>query len=476
MNPSLKTFWKTWRQVALVCLLLAVEIFLPSILIQPEPAVSVDSLTPLSLSGYHSLLVFAPHCDDETLGAGGLILAAEQAGIKVHVVIGTNGDGFLFATLRDFKKIYPTPRDYIRLGEIRQQESLAALKILGVGAAQVDFLGYPDRGTPALWNDYWGSGRLYRSPYSEDTKSPYPLTYDKKSVYTGEDYLADVTSILKDNQPDLVVYPHADDVHPDHWGMNAFVRLAVNLLEHSDPSFKPAQFTYLVHRPDFPDIKGLNPQTALTPPSALFSLYPQWYRLNLTAAQTAVKGEAVKQYRSQLTLLRSLMDSFVRANELFAPVQDANLPALVQGTPLDPSTWLDKNKKPVQAVQLDPTSDFITRSALPASDLVSLYAAHDQNGDLSLCAQVRENAQPELLYSLRWKAIIDNQVSAYLARTVGSRGGALLARRSGKYICASMSLAKMGSPRALFVSASVAGGGRLMDEIGWQMVDVGNVK
>ena len=68
---------------------------------------------------------------------------------------------------------------------MRQRESLAALAVLGVDPSQVDFLSYPDRGTPQMWNVDWSPDKPYRSPYSEDTSSPYPLTYNPKSVYAG---------------------------------------------------------------------------------------------------------------------------------------------------------------------------------------------------------------------------------------------------------------------------------------------------
>jgi LmbE family N-acetylglucosaminyl deacetylase len=470
MLKRLKMGWKRWKNVILIFLLLlgVVTFFRQSIL--PEPSVPVSALKPLSLAGVHRLIVFAPHCDDETLGAAGLILAAQRSGIEVKVVIATNGDGYIFATIRDFKQIYPRPSDYIKMGTLRQQESLAALSVLGVKPNQVDFLSYPDRGTPELWNNYWSAARPYRSPYSEDIQSPYPLTYDANAVYAGQDFLEDVSSILKSYRPDLVVYPHPDDVHPDHWGLNVFVRLAINLANHSDPTFHPAQFTYLVHRPDYPDLKGLRPQAALTPPAALYSLSQDWYRLDLPTEDTTLKGQAVLEYRSQLTLLRTLLESFVRINELFAPVVDIKLPLLAQGDPRQPSTWLDKGEQVIKPVQLDPTGDFITRSTLPSSDLVAVYVAGDVKKALQVCVQARENTIPELVYALRLKALNSTGIISYLARTGPGKTGQQPAYRSGPFACASVSLAELGDPWAIYVGANVVGGGRIIDEVGWQLV------
>jgi len=459
-----------WGRVVLIVFLLAAVVLVTRQLSLSEPGVAVAGLKPFSLDGYHRLLILAPHCDDETLSSAGLILAAQRAGIQVRVVIATNGDGFLFATMQDFRKIYPKQSDFIRLGELRQQESLAALATLGVRPDQVTFLSYPDRGTPALWNDHWPTTNPYRSPYSGDTKSPYAITYNPNSVYAGADYLADMTSILETYHPDLIVYPHSQDVHPDHWGLNVFTRLTLTLIRHNDPAYKPTELTYLVHRPDFPEIKGLKPKESLTPPAALYALSPDWYRLDLTPADTALKGQAVQAYRSQLPLLRSLMESFVRANETFTPVPYADMATAAKGDPYNPSSWVDASGQPVAPIQLDPAADYTTRRFVPAGDLTAVYAARDLQGNLLVCAQVREDTISEITYFLRLKALTDNGIVAYQARTGVTPTGWHPLHRSGVNACVTISLADLGNPWAIFVGATTEGGGRIEDETGWQMV------
>ncbi len=470
MRMRIKAFWNKYGRVGFILVLLGAIVSGISLFAQPEPAVPLSSLQPLSLAGVHRLLIFAPHCDDETLGTGGLILAARRQGIQVKVVILTNGDGFFFATIRDFKKVYPRPTDYIRLGKMRQQESLAALSLLGINSSDVIFLSYPDRGTPALWNTDWSPQKPYRSPYSGDTQSPYPLTYDPKAVYAGQDLLGDITSILDSYQPEMIVYPHPADVHPDHWGLSVFVRLALELKSHADPSFRPAQYTYLVHRPDYPDVKGLRPGEPLTPPEAIYASSPKWFRLDMPKEDTALKGEAVLKYTSQLTLLRTLMESFVRSNELFASAQDVPLPALAQGQPDRPSTWMSAEEQAIKPVQLDPVGDFITRSAVPASDLVAEYAARDSKGNLHFCVQARQATLPEFTYSLRLKALTSKGIIFYDAHTAAARSPWHPATRTGPYVCASVSLSELGNPWAVYMGANVVGGGRIVDEVAWQMV------
>jgi hypothetical protein len=270
----------------------------------------------------------------------------------------------------------------------------------------------------------------------------------------------------------LIVYPHPDDVHPDHWGLNVFTRLAIAEVNHADASFQPILLTYLVHRPDFPTIRGLKPQEGLTPPPALFELYPDWVRWDLTPADVVRKGQAVLAYRSQLPLLRSLMESFVRTNELFAPVDNVVLSVAAKGDPLDPSTWTEANGQPIPPVEHDPVGDFFTRKAVPGGDLVAAYLARDTSNNLWVCAQAREEDVAVLTYRLRLKALDADAVLSYAARTGAAQPGWKKATRSGVYSCAQVSLTELGNPWAVFVGTDVEGGGRLMDQTGWQLVTI----
>lgn len=470
MVEGFKEIFINWWKVMLIVLTLAAVILVTRQMTIPDSSVSVAALKPFSLTGYHRLLVLAPHCDDETLGSAGMILAALRAGMQVQVVIATNGDGYLFATIQDFRKIYPRPADFIRFGEMRQQESLAALAILGVQKDQVTFLSYPDRGTPALWNDNWTANNPYRSPYSGDSKSPYPLTYNPSSVYAGDDYLADLTTVIENYRPDLIVYPDLQDVHPDHWGLNVFTRLAITEIRHHDSSYNPTELTYLVHRPDFPEIRGLKPKDSLTPPPALYTLSPDWYRLDLVPADESLKAQAVQAYRSQLPLLRNLLESFVRTNELFAPVQYQTMMTVAHGDPNNPASWVDTFGQPVAPMQKDPVGDYATRMFIPAGDLTSIYSARDQQENLMVCAQVREATIPEITYLLRLKALTDHGITSYQARSGNFPPGWHPLHRAGSFVCASVPLTDLGNPWAVFVGATTLGAGRIEDQAAWQMV------
>ncbi len=431
-------------------------------------------IRPISLAGYKRLLVLAPHSDDETLGAAGLILAAQRQGMDVRVVIETNGDGSLSATMNDFRRIYPRHQDFVRMGTMRQQESLNALKILGVPAEHVYFLGYPDRGTPSLWNTHWSATNPYVSSYSGDMRSPYPITYNPNAVYAGEDLLGDLRSIIADYQPDLVVFPSPNDVHPDHWGLSAFTRLALALEQNDHPEYKPTALAYLVHRPDFPEPKGLQPADSLQPPAAIYNYTKgDWATFELSQADIDQKQKAVLAYRSQLPFLRNLLESFVRQNELFQRVQPIPLPLFATGDLRDPATWRDSNDLPLASVQNDPVKDFFVRNMVPGADLVAVYATQTPDHGLEICAQTRGKTEMALIYNLEWKAVSSQGIVEHAASNHMLQPGWKRLELAGNNACAKFDQADLGDAKLLFLGANVMElGTGVLDQVAWQAVTI----
>jgi LmbE family N-acetylglucosaminyl deacetylase len=466
---------KRWRKLLIFAVLFVVLLLIlvvSSRSVGPTSPTLMD-LDPLTLNGHQRLLVLAPHCDDETLGAGGLIMAAHRRGMEIRVIIATNGDGYRFATMEEFRRAFPHHQDFINIGTLRQQESLSALQLLRVPSDHVYFLSYPDRGTPALWNDHWLAADPYRSPYSGANQSPYPITYNPDSMYAGEDLLADLRSILEAYRPDLIVYPHPDDVHPDHWGLSVFTRLALALMQRDNPGYQPDAYAYLVHRPDFPSPKGLLPEESLLPPAALFNLNPHWFRLEMSQEDTTLKWEAIRAYRSQLPLLRGLLESFARRNELFGRLEPAILPLLTDGEPLDPGTWQDEDGHAVEPVQGDPVKDFVVRDAIAAADLVALYAGERPDGSLAICAKVRGRVQRTLVYVLRVTAIGPDGVIHYAAQRGHPRAGWHRATAVGHYVCDEVPPSELGHPWMVFVGAEVRGPEvGILDQVAWQLVTI----
>src|SRR2546428_2315674 len=83
-----------------------------------------------------TLLVVHAHPDDESLGNGGVLLRYGQQGVRTVVVICTGGEA---GEISD--PALATPEN---LGEVRRQETEAAMAILGV--SRLFWLGYRDPG------------------------------------------------------------------------------------------------------------------------------------------------------------------------------------------------------------------------------------------------------------------------------------------------------------------------------------------
>lgn len=91
---------------------------------------------PVDVAEYASVVVVAPHPDDETLGAGGLIATAADAGVPVHVVLVSLGEGS--------HPDSPTTTA-AELADTRASEFRAALGTLHPSVTS-EFLGVPDVG------------------------------------------------------------------------------------------------------------------------------------------------------------------------------------------------------------------------------------------------------------------------------------------------------------------------------------------
>ncbi len=92
-----------------------------------------------AIAGPRPLLVLAPHPDDESLGCGGLIAQACDAGLDLRVAILTDGT-----------KSHPNSRSYpaARLRAVREAEAAEAVAALGLPPSRLLFLGYPDAAAP----------------------------------------------------------------------------------------------------------------------------------------------------------------------------------------------------------------------------------------------------------------------------------------------------------------------------------------
>lgn len=404
------------------------------------------------------LLVFAPHCDDEALGAAALIRDVTAGGGQVRVVIMTNGDGFTFATEEEFRRLYLSSADYIRTGYDRQQESLHALAVLGVNADQVVFLGYPDRGLAHMWQSHWTAAQPYRSPYTASKNSPYQNSYQPNVLYAGENVLANVKDIIAAFAPTDIVFPNFFDEHPDHWSTGAFVRAAVaELAAEGRLPRQPGLYTYLVHRGDYPVPHGLVPDAPLLPPAPLAATGLPWYGYALDTAAEQTKSAAINQYSSQIKLpiMSSLLCSFIRTNELYAPAPYAASGTAAPDADLsDAATWRGVLPVLVNSLKEKPIT------ALEGAGNVKAVYSLVQNGTLWLRISTRRPASDSVRYRL--DIIAFHHTAAGFARTRlvldTARPGATTAASLtlDRDVVAQVPLAALDNPSFMFIQVTTS--------------------
>ncbi len=276
------------------------------------------TVEPLRLGHGARVVVVAPHPDDETIAAGGLLRRLVAAGATVHVVFVTSGDGYPDAVRAALHGRDPSPADYRAYGGLRRREALVAARRLGLSRDAVHFLAFPDGGLDALWQSHWARDRPYTSPYTATDSPPYPGVVDPHLEYDGQDLTAALVHVLAPVRPTLVVMPHPDDVHLDHAATARFVVEAVERLQarHLLPH-DLALLTYLVHDPMWPPTRAET--AALPPPSRIHDT--QWLALPLSPDEQAAKAAALHAYASQLAIMPDLLARFLRPNELFGRVE-----------------------------------------------------------------------------------------------------------------------------------------------------------
>lgn len=461
MRSQLRRFWTLG--LVLVLLVVGTSSYERYLATPDRPA---DAYPMLSLEGHHRLLVVAPHCDDETLAAAGLIQAARRHGLDVRVVIATAGDGYIRATATWFRRP-PRAADFVALGEMRQRESLAALSRLGLNEKDVVFLTYPERRIGVLWWRHWDTPD--RSPFTGRTRNLYPRAFRFNAPYTGRAVLEDLRTLLEDFRPDLIVFPHPNDVHPDHRALSAFVRLAVAMEEERDPDFHPLLLGYLVHYGRFPQPAGLKPTAFLLPPRQLDTL-EEWVQWPLAEPDLAAKAAAVEAYPSQLKVLGRFLRSFVRQNELFAPMDAVTSLGVV-----DAAIWQDpeeirRHREGTGGLVQDPVKDSVIRWVAAGADIshLMLFRAGDS---IWIGVELRRPPSPAYDYRVYLRAVFpDGESTTRLGRWGVVRQGEWEQR--GRFLWYRVDLEELGNPTWVALAAETRQG-ETLDFTAWYLLYLG---
>jgi LmbE family N-acetylglucosaminyl deacetylase len=298
-------------------LVLAVLLGLPSAPAQPGPTRS------------ESIVVFAPHPDDEVIGCAGIIMQALARGARVKVVDITSGDGFdaAAAGLTHKKVDEVGPDDFFALSRLRQTQSRKALEILGGKAADLIVLGYPDGDLGNLYDStddkvirqqFTRKNETYALIQNDYHTSVHggPVSYRRSSV------LGDLVELLTNLQPTEIYVTDEADGHVDHRAAFWFVRDAAQQV-----GYKGAVYTYLVHGlPAWPFPSEVTPNRPFESRRVDGEVAPRglpWpppRRVPLTPDQAQRKLKSIQAHNIPVVGMpdhQKEMESFVKSEEVF---------------------------------------------------------------------------------------------------------------------------------------------------------------
>src|SRR5215471_6339642 len=214
------------------------------------------------------LVLIAPHPDDEALACSVILQHAVRARAAIRIVYVTDGDDNPWPQRALERRWRLSASDRKRWGKLRRAEALAALRVLDIGPADIQFLALPDQGLTDL------------------------LLRDCNSALT------QIAQVIDDWSPTDILAPSLFDIHPDHNAVAVMMRLIFSDFVAQGVS----QWNYLVH--------GRSPaffhRAAQLPPSEV---------------EIATKRDAIRRHQTQLKLSRQRFLGYATRPERFLRVE-----------------------------------------------------------------------------------------------------------------------------------------------------------
>ncbi|MDR3555296.1 MAG: PIG-L family deacetylase [Syntrophobacteraceae bacterium] len=306
--------WKQWGVpgVIFTLFLFVLGVFSPA----KAQAGNAPTIEQLISSATH-LMVFSPHPDDETLGAGGLIERVLKAGGKVRVVFMTDGEGYSGGVKKIDHISNPTAKDYRGYGALRREEALKATATLGMPGRDVMFLGFPDDGLFYLRSTFLSSNSVYISPATLEDRPLKSEEIIPGADYNGQNLIKVIERVIADFRPTLVATTPGQDWHLDHNSTYFFVKKALKHWDKKHPRHKPVVITFLIHFGRWPVTQGSAADSRLHPPKYFPDTGIQWVSFPLSPREVEIKRKAILEYRSQMLVMGVYLMSFARSNELY---------------------------------------------------------------------------------------------------------------------------------------------------------------
>jgi len=213
-------------------------------------------------------MLIAPHPDDEALACSVILQHAVRAGASIRIIYVTDGDDNPWPQRALERRWRLNASDRKRWGKLRRAEALAALRVLDIGPADVQFLALPDQCLTDL------------------------LLRDCDSALTR------LTQVIDDWSPTDILAPSLFDIHPDHNAVAVMMRLI--FADFVAPGV--SQWNYLVH--------GRSP-----------AFFDRAAQLPSSEVEIATKRDAIRRHQTQIKLSKRRFLRYATRSERFLCVE-----------------------------------------------------------------------------------------------------------------------------------------------------------
>jgi LmbE family N-acetylglucosaminyl deacetylase len=265
---------------------------------------------------FMSIVVFAPHPDDEVIMTAGIIKDLIDRGERVIVVNVTNGDVLGQES-----------------GKVRILESISAMNLLELSSDNHIFMGYGD-GT--LWDLYNSetvnklipSNTVYTNAIPDYVQDFHTLMYKKPGYYNKRTLFSDILTIIRIYKPSHIYTTSLYDRLPDHRALYLFIVDAIIKIKEEYHNYSPVLHETIVHSPEenppWPSLEvDPTPLQKYSKPSGLDLTPLDWdlvediplpLNMQIMPRTKNLKYNALIRYESQLS---DYLKSFIKRNEFF---------------------------------------------------------------------------------------------------------------------------------------------------------------
>lgn len=266
-----------------------------------------------------SVLVLAPHPDDDILIASGVVHAALRRGEDVVVVYMTNGD-----------------KSGVPVGLRRQAEAVSSQSLVaGTNEGQLVFLGYPDNYLQTIFGSYTRAEDRFVAPNGQG--STYGIRglgrtdfhshwFGTPANYNLPNIIADLKALLWLYRPEQIFVTAEFDRHSDHSATYGMLNRALREVLDEDHSYNPQVHKTIVWCSDTTSWPlATDAAKYFTEPPGLSSTGVSWgdrqsldvpQSMQVTSLDANLKYQAILAHQSQAALF-GFLTRFVHKDEFF---------------------------------------------------------------------------------------------------------------------------------------------------------------